>query len=89
MGRAVGSLRELGRIGFLFRCHLSERSPLTMDVQRHSIGPLESLPSLWCLSLDCTFVVYLSVYCWSPPLGYKLQKGRGFVSFVILYDSGA
>ena len=85
-GQSSRESQGLGRTGFLLRCHLSEWSPLTLDVQLPSINPLESLPRLpspRCVSPDCTFIVYLSVYCWSPPLGYKLQTGRDLVSVVI------
>lgn len=60
MGKAVGSLRELGRIEFLLRCHLSERSPFTLGVQQHSVGPLETLPRLPSPMLPGT---RLHIYC--------------------------
>lgn len=64
-GQSSREFQGLGRIGFLFRCQLSERPPLTLDVQPHSISPLENphrLPSQWCISPGCTFIVYLLIY---------------------------
>lgn len=58
--------QETWKDGVSAEMSLSERSPSTLDVQQHSVGPLENLPRLappWCLSPDYTFIVYLSIYC--------------------------
>lgn len=76
------------RIGFLFKCRLSEMPSFTFDVQPPSIGPLEAPPCLPPTQL----ITRLHIYCIAIPLssllGSKLQKGRDFVSFVLSCISG-
>lgn len=85
MGKPAGSVRGLGRTGFLLTCHLSERTSLTFDVQQRSVSPLETQPRLPPHSAyhPIAHSLYIYFYCMSPSLGYKLHKDKDVVSFVL------